>query len=45
MVRLGLTVWVDAACFNIVTMLTGCEPGFLYRFIDALAGAVRQRAP
>ncbi len=36
---LGLVEWVDPALFNAVTALAGSGPGFLYRFIDALAGA------
>jgi pyrroline-5-carboxylate reductase len=39
MAPLGLVEWVDAACFTVVTALAGSGPGFLYRFIDALAGA------
>ncbi|MBY0518929.1 MAG: pyrroline-5-carboxylate reductase [Sphingomonas sp.] len=34
---LGLVEWVEAAQFNAVTALAGSGPGFLYRFIDALA--------
>ncbi len=36
---LGLVEWVDASLFNAVTALAGSGPGFLYRFIDALAAA------
>ncbi len=37
---LGLVEWVsDARLFNAVTALAGSGPGFLYRFIDALAEA------
>ena len=37
MAPLGLVEWVDATLFNAVTALAGSGPGFLYRFIDALA--------
>ena len=38
--RLGTTVWLaDEAKFDLVTALAGSGPGFVYRFIDALAGA------
>ncbi|NBB26661.1 NAD(P)-binding domain-containing protein [Porphyrobacter sp. SLTP] len=37
---LGSTVWLeDEAQFDLVTALAGSGPGFVYRFIDALAGA------
>jgi pyrroline-5-carboxylate reductase len=37
---LGTAVWLDdEARFNLVTALAGSGPGFVYRFIDALAGA------
>lgn len=37
---LGLVEWIDEArLFDSVTALVGCGPGFVYRFIDALAGA------
>jgi len=37
---LGSAVWLeDEAQFNLVTALAGSGPGFVYRFIDALAGA------
>lgn len=36
---LGLVEWVEADLFNAVTALAGSGPGFLYRFIDALAAA------
>lgn len=39
MAPLGLVEWVDAALFNAVTALAGSGPGFVYRFIDALAAA------
>ena len=38
--RLGTAVWLDdEAKFDLVTALAGSGPGFVYRFIDALAGA------
>lgn len=37
---LGTAVWLDdEAHFDLVTALAGSGPGFVYRFIDALAGA------
>jgi pyrroline-5-carboxylate reductase len=39
MAPLGLVEWVEAARFDAVTALAGCGPAFVYRFIDALAGA------
>jgi len=37
---LGSAVWLDDETqFNLVTALAGSGPGFVYRFIDALAGA------
>ena len=39
MAPLGLVEWVDAALFDAVTALAGSGPGFVYRFIDALATA------
>lgn len=37
---LGSAVWLaDEAQFDLVTALAGSGPGFVYRFIDALAGA------
>jgi pyrroline-5-carboxylate reductase len=37
---LGLAEWIaDEAQFNLVTALSGCGPAYLFRFIDALAGA------
>lgn len=38
--QLGSVVWLDdEAQFDLVTALAGSGPGFVYRFIDALAGA------
>ena len=38
--RLGTAVWLeDEAKFDLVTALAGSGPGFVYRFIDALAEA------
>lgn len=40
MAPLGLVEWVaDEALFDAVTALSGSGPGFVYRFIDALADA------
>lgn len=40
MAPLGLVEWIgDEALFDAVTALSGCGPGFVYRFIDALADA------
>lgn len=40
--RLGNAVWLeDEAQFDLVTALAGSGPGFVYRFIDALAGAAQ----
>lgn len=36
---LGLVEWVPEAMFDAVTALAGSGPGFLFRFIDALADA------
>lgn len=37
--RLGSAEWLDdEAQFDLITALTGSGPGFVYRFIDALAG-------
>jgi pyrroline-5-carboxylate reductase len=38
--QLGTASWLeDESQFDLVTALTGSGPGFVYRFIDALAGA------
>lgn len=38
--RLGSAEWLaDETRFDLITALTGSGPGFVYRFIDALAGA------
>ncbi|NCP15088.1 MAG: pyrroline-5-carboxylate reductase [Sphingomonadales bacterium] len=38
--RLGSAMWLaDEGKFDLVTALAGSGPGFVYRFIDALAGA------
>jgi pyrroline-5-carboxylate reductase len=40
---LGTALWLDdEAQFDLVTALAGSGPGFVYRFIDALAGAAAQ---
>lgn len=40
MAPLGLVEWIgDPRLFDAVTALAGSGPGFVYRFIDALAGA------
>ena len=40
MAPLGHVEWIaDEALFDAVTALSGCGPGFLFRFIDALAEA------
>lgn len=37
---LGLVEWIsDEQLFDVVTALSGCGPGFLFRFIDAMAEA------
>ena len=41
--RLGSAEWIeDEAQFDLVTALAGSGPGFVYRFIDALAGAAQE---
>lgn len=38
--RLGVAVWLeDETLYNLATALAGSGPGFVYRFIDALAAA------
>lgn len=40
MAPLGLVEWIaDEALFDVVTAVAGSGPGFVYRFIDALAAA------
>jgi pyrroline-5-carboxylate reductase len=40
MASLGLVEWIDdERLMDAVTAIAGCGPGFVYRFIDALAGA------
>lgn len=40
MAPLGLVEWIDdVRLFDSVTALAGCGPGFVYRFIDAMAAA------
>lgn len=39
MAPLGLVEWLDEALFDAATALAGSGPAFVYRFIDALAGA------
>jgi pyrroline-5-carboxylate reductase len=40
---LGTAVWLeDEAQFDLATALAGSGPGFVYRFIDALAGAAEE---
>lgn len=42
MAPLGLVEWIDREdLFDAVTALSGCGPGFVYRFIDAMAEAGR----
>ncbi|MFZ9394984.1 MAG: pyrroline-5-carboxylate reductase family protein [Erythrobacter sp.] len=41
--QLGTALWLDnEAHFDLVTALAGSGPGFVYRFIDALAGAAAE---
>ncbi len=41
--RLGSAEWLDdEAQFDLITALTGSGPGFVYRFIDALAGGAAE---
>lgn len=41
--KLGTAVWLDdESKFNLVTALAGSGPGFVYRFIDALAEAASE---
>lgn len=41
--HLGTAMWLDGEDqFNLVTALAGSGPGFVYRFIDALAGAAQE---
>ena len=41
--KLGTALWLDdEAQFNLVTALAGSGPGFVYRFIDALASAAQE---
>ncbi|RKF21215.1 pyrroline-5-carboxylate reductase [Altericroceibacterium spongiae] len=43
---LGTPEWIDESDFDLVTALAGSGPGFVYRFIDALAkGATAQGLP
>lgn len=39
MAPLGTPEWVEEEAFDLVTALAGSGPGFVYRFIDALAAA------
>lgn len=39
MAPLGLVEWIPADRFDLVTALAGSGPGFLYRYIDAVAAA------
>jgi pyrroline-5-carboxylate reductase len=40
MAPLGLVEWIDSeGMLDMVTALAGCGPGFVFRFIDAIAGA------
>ncbi|MGY6552762.1 MAG: pyrroline-5-carboxylate reductase family protein [Erythrobacter sp.] len=41
--QLGTAMWLeDESAFDLVTALAGSGPGFVYRFIDALAGGAEQ---
>ena len=41
--QLGSAIWLDGEeQFDLVTALAGSGPGFVYRFIDALAGAASE---
>lgn len=41
--KLGTAIWLeDESRFDLVTALAGSGPGFVYRFIDALAGAAEE---
>ena len=41
--KLGTAIWLDdEAQFDLVTALAGSGPGFVYRFIDALAAAANE---
>ncbi len=43
MAPLGTPEWIESeALFDAVTALAGCGPGFVYRFIDALAAGAAQ---
>lgn len=39
MAPLGLVEWIDESLFDVAAAVVGSGPGFLYRFIDALADA------
>ena len=42
MTPLGMPLWIGEDLFDAVTALVGSGPAFVYRFIDALAGAASQ---
>jgi len=42
MAPLGAPEWVEEATFDLVTALAGSGPGFVYRFVDALAAAAAE---